>query len=150
MHLHRIPGLSRKFLYLNDDVFLGRSCTLAEFSDGGTDFFLFERQRCASDSEHGEVHDRAYAHTARRVSAVTGCPLLRRMPAHTPQLYDREAISRLEEQFRAEFQATASHRLRRSTDFVLRVAYAAAGLGASSAGTRTRLGIQRLHLLVVG
>ncbi|OGQ83778.1 MAG: hypothetical protein A3F90_04185 [Deltaproteobacteria bacterium RIFCSPLOWO2_12_FULL_60_19] len=130
MHLHRIPGLSRKFLYLNDDVFFGRPCTLAGFSDGGTDFFLFERQRCPSDSEHGEVHDRAYAYTARRVSVVTGCPLLTRLPAHTPQLYDREAISQLEEQFRAEFQATASHRLRRSTDFVLRIAYAAAGLGA--------------------
>jgi len=126
MHLHRIPGLSRKFLYLNDDVFFGRPCTLAGFSDGGTDFFLFERQRCPSDSEHGEVHDRAYAYTARRVSVVTGCPLLTRLPAHTPQLYDREAISQLEEQFRAEFQATASHRLRRSTDFVLRIAYAAA------------------------
>lgn len=23
LHLHRIPGLSRKFLYLNDDLFLG-------------------------------------------------------------------------------------------------------------------------------
>src|SRR5208283_5296141 len=131
MHLHRIPGLSRKFLYLNDDVFFGRPCALAEFSDGGTDFFLFERQRCASDSEHGEVHDRAYAHTARRVSVVTGYPLLTLLPAHTPQLYDREAISHLEEQFRADFQATASHRVRRPTDFVLRIAYAAVGLGAS-------------------
>ncbi len=158
MHLHRIPGLSRKFLYLNDDVFFGRPCTLAEFSDGGTDFFLFERQRCASDSEHGEVHDRAYAYTARRVSVVTGCPLLTRLPAHTPQLYDREAISQLEEQFRAEFQATASHRLRRPTDFVLRIAYAAAGLGAgrlqervldwvSSDYTFLSLGDRRLLLL---
>jgi|SRR5579862_521625 len=130
MHLHRIPGLSRKFLYLNDDLFFGRPCTFADFSDGGTDVFLFERQRCASDPEHGEVHDRAYAHTAHRVSLVTGCPLLTRLPAHTPQLYDREAISQLEEQFRADFQATASHRLRCSTDFVLRIAYAASGLGA--------------------
>ncbi len=130
MRLHTIPGLSRKFLYLNDDVFFGRPCTLAEFSDGDTDFFLFERQRCATDSEHGEVHDRAYAHTARRVSSASGCPLLRLLPAHTPQLYDREGIGQLEAQFSADFQATASHRLRRPTDFVLRIAYAAAGLGA--------------------
>jgi hypothetical protein len=130
MHLHRIPGLSRKFLYLNDDVFFGRPCTLAEFSDRGADFFLFETQRCPSDSEHGEVHDRAYAHTARRVSVVTGYPLLTLLPAHTPQLYDRDVISRCAEQFRTDFQATASNRMRRPTDFVLRIAYAAVGLGA--------------------
>jgi len=111
-------------------VFFGRPCTLAEFSDGSTDFFLFERQPCATDSEHGEVHDRAYAHTARRVSSASGSPLLTLLPAHTPQLYDREAISQHEAQFRADFQATAGHRLRRPTDFVLRIAYAAAGLGA--------------------
>jgi hypothetical protein len=63
MHLHRIPGLSRKFLYLNDDFFLGRPCTLADFRDGRTDLFFFERQRCPRDSEHGEVHDRAYSYS---------------------------------------------------------------------------------------
>jgi len=136
MHLHRIPGLSRKFLYLNDDVFFGRPCTLAEFSDGGPDFFLFERHRCATDSEHGEVHDRAYAHTARRVSSATGYPLLALLPAHAPQLYDREAIRQCEAQFRADFQATASHRIRRPTDFVLRIAYAATGLGAGRVQAR--------------
>ncbi len=88
MHLHRIPGLARKFLYLNDDVFLGQPCTLADFSDGGTDVFLFERQPCAADPEHGEVHDRAYAHTARRVNAVSGHAPPTLLPAHTPQLYD--------------------------------------------------------------
>jgi hypothetical protein len=130
MHLHRIAGLSRKFLYLNDDLFLGRPCTLADFSDGRTGLFLFERQPCPTDLEQGEVHDRAYAYTARRVSTVTRCPLLPRLPAHTPQLYDREALRELEEQFREEFRSTAGHRLRHARDFVLRIAYAAAGLGA--------------------
>ena len=36
-HLHRIPGLSHKFLYLNDDVMFGREVCLDDFytqSDG--------------------------------------------------------------------------------------------------------------------
>lgn len=31
MNLHRIPGLSRRFIYLNDDVFFGKEITLDEF-----------------------------------------------------------------------------------------------------------------------
>eukprot|EP00002_Diphylleia_rotans_P001092 TRINITY_DN10607_c0_g1_i1.p1 TRINITY_DN10607_c0_g1~~TRINITY_DN10607_c0_g1_i1.p1 ORF type:complete len:1048 (+),score=167.37 TRINITY_DN10607_c0_g1_i1:41-3184(+) len=30
-HLHRIPGLSKKFLYFNDDVFLGNKVTVDDF-----------------------------------------------------------------------------------------------------------------------
>lgn len=129
LHLHRIPGLSRKFLYLNDDLFLGRPCARADFEVGGADAFFFERQSCPTDAEVGEVHDRAYAFTMRRVGEAVGCPPLARLPAHTPQLYDRDAIDALAARFDAEFRATAGHRLRSPTDFVLRIAYAATGLG---------------------
>lgn len=137
MHLHRIPGLSRKFLYLNDDVFLGRPVARADFGDGQADTFLFERLPCPSDPDRGALHDRAYARTARRASAATGRPPLALLPAHVPQLYDRERLGQLEERFRAEFRATASHRLRSPEDFVLRIAYAGTVVG--DAGHRSRV-----------
>ena len=32
-HLHKIPGLAEHFIYFNDDMFLGKKCTVSDFFD---------------------------------------------------------------------------------------------------------------------
>lgn len=144
LNLHRIPGLSRRFLYLNDDLYLGRETRREDFirTDGSHCLYVeptFIHRRFA----RGPVHDRAYLHTARVLDSLWGrgrrpaSPAYfhtwkdgwlhrrprRRLPAHTPQLYDREILADLESLVTDEFQATWSHRFRSPDDLVLRLIY---------------------------
>lgn len=147
LNLHRIPGLSRHFVYLNDDFFLARETPLAWFqpTDGPTRFF-FEPNPIPALGEARTANDRACARTLRFqpwagrydspavVPSRTGwrrylgVPPRRYMTAHVPQLYDREFIRELEVRFTAQFQATRAHRFRAPDDLALRILYAYAGL----------------------
>lgn len=40
-HLHRIPGLSKRFIYFNDDVFLGAPTYLTDFVSESRGFFVY-------------------------------------------------------------------------------------------------------------
>jgi hypothetical protein len=64
--LHRIPGISRRFLYLNDDFFLLRDTPPAWFlpPDGPPRFF-FEDNPIPVRGDSRNVTDRACAHTLR-------------------------------------------------------------------------------------
>ncbi len=126
MCLHRIPGLSRRFLYFNDDVFLGRSVRMSDFFlDGGGQKVFFEETPLPSDPCQGSARDRACAHTQRVLAELWGHPPRPSLlPAHAPQAYDREVLSRLETLLPDEFQRTASHRFRSGDDLVLAALYA--------------------------
>lgn len=66
LNLHRIPGLSRRFLYLNDDIFLGRGTRRSDFLlPGGTQRFYVESTVINRRFARGPVHDRAYIHTCK-------------------------------------------------------------------------------------
>jgi hypothetical protein len=126
MCLHRIPGLSRRFLYFNDDVFLSRPVEPGDFflSDGGQRF-LVQNTPVPGDPERGSTHDRACAHTQSVLTRHWGAPETpRRLPAHTPQAYDRDVLCRLESLLDDEFRRTAAHRFRSSDDLALTVLYA--------------------------
>jgi hypothetical protein len=144
LNLHRIPGLSRRFIYLNDDLYLGRETRRDDFlpADGSHRLYVeptFIHRRFA----HGPIHDRAYLHTARVLDRLWGRKRRpasaayfhtwkdrwlrrrprRRLPAHTPQLYDRAILADLERLLPDEFKATRSHRFRAPGDLVLRLIY---------------------------
>lgn len=152
LSLHRTPGLSRRFLYLNDDLFLGRDVIRGDYIiEDGMHRFYFESNPLPVRSDTGPVHDRAYAYTAevldrlaagRRLRgsdsaylASNNCKLVpsmfrgrgslrRLLPAHTPQLYDRCVLEELERRLPAEFAATRAHRFRSADDLVMRIVYA--------------------------
>lgn len=129
MNLHRIPGLSDKFLYLNDDVFLGGVCRHSDFVHASADVMYFECIKIDQRLAQGTITDRAIWHT---VAVVRGHPDAQPpewAPAHTPQLYDRNLLLQLEQVFSDEFAQTRSHKFRSDRDFVLRIAYAAMGAG---------------------
>jgi len=124
LQIHRIPGLSRRFLYLNDDIFLCRAIHRRDFiKSGSAQYFFFDNIPLHSDCLHGKVHDRAYAYTQLAARQLKPACSERRLPSHCPQLYDRQILSRLEELFSEAFIETTSHRFRHSKDIVLRVLY---------------------------
>lgn len=126
MCLHRIPGLSRRFLYFNDDVFLGRSVEPSDFFlPGGGQMIFVQNTLLPSDIRHGSARDRACAHTQNVLSQCWGPPRTPRLlPAHVPQVYDRDLLYHLESLLQDEFRRTASHRVRSGGDLVLSVLYA--------------------------
>lgn len=124
LQLHRIPGLSRRFLYFNDDVFLGRYCARHDFalpSDGQR--IYFEETELPNDPNRGRVHDRAYAYTIGLMPQKPVRRDVRRLPAHMPQLYDREILARLEIDYADAHAASSRHRFRTDRDVVLRILY---------------------------
>mgnify|MGYP000869357456 CR=1 FL=1 len=144
-NLHRIPDLSQWFLYFNDDLFLGRDLALTDYLG------LERRQRLFLEPNPislwtwtKPVHDKAYAFTLRRIRRFLGrkryneclqalastrrgwralLPLRCLLPAHVPQLYNREVLSELETLFSDEYQKTRAHRFRAPEDIVFRILY---------------------------
>ena len=125
MCLHRIPGLSRRFIYINDDVFLGRAVRKSDFflPGGGQTVFL-QDTLLPSDCYQGSARDRACAYTQAILTRLWGRPQAPRLlPAHTPQAYDRHLLAHLETSLHDEFRRTATHRFRSGDDLVLSVLY---------------------------
>jgi hypothetical protein len=125
MCLHRIPGLSRRFLYFNDDFFLGRDVHPADFftPDGGQMVFLDEFP-LPGDPRQGSARERACAYTQNLLTERWGSPAgARLLPSHAPQAYDRDLLFRLESLFQDEFRETRSHRFRSGNDLALNVLY---------------------------
>jgi hypothetical protein len=125
MHLHRIPGLARRFIHFNDDVFLGRAVRESEFflPEGGQMVFL-EDTPLTYDCWRGSARARACAYTGAMLTRLWGQPPAPRfLPAHTPQPYDRDLLARLETLLVDEFRRTARHRFRAGDDLVLNALY---------------------------
>ncbi len=126
MCLHRIPGLSRRFVYFNDDVFLGRSVQAGDFfPKEGRQMLFVQNMLLPGDRKRGSAHDRACAYTQSVLDRLWGEPLTPRLlPAHAPQVYDRDVLFRLESLLEDEFRRTRSHRFRSADDLSLAVLYA--------------------------
>lgn len=124
LQLHRVPGLSRRFLYLNDDCFLGRAISRSHFvTASGGEYIYFEPIPVSSNVQEGSVLTRSYAYTQRIVERLWGRKGARFLPAHVPQLYDKEILLHLENLLAKEFRQTSSHRFRAQNDLVLRILY---------------------------
>lgn len=124
LQLHRIPGLSKKFIYFNDDVFLGRELKLNTFfsSASGQNFF-FEDTPLNTDPNTNLIHDKAYAYTQKVVNNKWGTKAARNLPAHSPQFYEKDILQTLEYLLPNEFGETSSHKFRTGRDLVMRILY---------------------------
>lgn len=140
MHLHRIPGLSRKFIYFNDDLFIGQDCPQASFIQADGDIRYFEGIKLPQDLDPKDTADQACLGTLRDVTAQYPLQPLAYMPAHVPQVYDREWLEELESQFPEAFARTAANRFRSPNDFILRIAYAALALQKGNQPSLVRSG----------
>jgi hypothetical protein len=119
--LHRIPGLSEHFLYLNDDVILGRPVPPTMFfTPGGlTRFFpssalVDSAPRRADDPPANS----AGKNNRRLIQQAFGRVLTRKM-MHTPHPSRRSVIAEIEERFAEHVEATAAHQFRHPDDISL-------------------------------
>jgi hypothetical protein len=119
--LHRIPGLSEHFLYLNDDVFLGRPVTPDLFftSGGLTRFFpsgalVDSAPRSDSDAPVNS----AGKNNRKLIQEAFGRVLTRKM-MHTPHPSRRSVINEIEQRFAEHVEATAAHQFRHPDDIAL-------------------------------
>ena len=119
--LHRIPGLGEHFLYLNDDVILGRPVTPDMFfTPGGlTRFFP---STALVDSAPRTPDDApvncAGKNNRRLIQEAFGRVLTRKM-MHTPHPSRRSVIAEIEDRFREHVDATAAHQFRHPDDISL-------------------------------
>ena len=123
INLHRIPNLSKKFLYLCDDYFFGRATSKNDFLTPEGQIIYFQQIQLHSNMNEGLVHDRAYAYTQNLVEKLWSKSQPRLLPAHSPQLYDRDIITHLEQMIPDEFREASSHKFRAGNDLSLKVLY---------------------------
>ena len=124
LQLHKIPGLSQRFLYLNDDYFFGRRALPSDFiTPAGGTYAYFEKTAVPQASPELSVHDRACVHTQAAVGRLTCGHRLVYLPAHVPQLYDTTILGRLQQLLAEEFRETSRHRFRAGNDLSMRLAY---------------------------
>jgi Stealth protein CR2, conserved region 2/Stealth protein CR3, conserved region 3/Stealth protein CR4, conserved region 4/Stealth protein CR1, conserved region 1 len=119
--LHRIPGLAEHFLYLNDDVFLGRPVAPELFfTPGGVARFF--PSSALVDSAPPRPHDppvnAAGKNNRRLIQEAFGRVLTRKM-MHTPHPSRRSVIAEIEDRFTDQLAATASHQFRHPDDVSL-------------------------------
>jgi hypothetical protein len=116
--LHRIPGLSEHFLYLNDEVFLGKPVAPELFFTAGglTRFFP---STALVDSAPRRTDDpsanSAGKNNRRLIQEAFGRVLTRKMK-HTPHPSRRSVLAEIELRFAEHVEATAEHQFRHPDD----------------------------------
>lgn len=125
-HLHRIPGLSRRFLYLNDDVFFGRDASRAHFltADGRPRIWVDRWELPFRTTEQDDLVHQWQGYARELLTAAFGRRALP-SPAHGPVLLDRKALARVvDRRWRKEFARTSAMRFRTGRMAMPHVLYA--------------------------
>lgn len=119
--LHRIPGLSKHFVYSNDDFFLTRMTQKHDFfySNGIARLRLENYGMVNGPVTSGEPD---YLNAARNSAALIlneqgSYPV--RLHTHSPQSMNRSLLEEMEEKFFEEFARTRSNKFRHSTDIAV-------------------------------
>lgn len=116
--LHRIPGLSDHYLYLNDDVFFGRPVTPEMFFSGNGLAHFFPSPAKIGLGPTG-AFDRPVMSGAKNNRDLLSATFGRTMTSkfkHVPIAQRRDVLLELEERFADSFAATARHQFRDPSD----------------------------------
>jgi hypothetical protein len=119
--LHRIPGLAEHFLYLNDDVFLGRPVPPEMFfTPGGlTRFFPSTALVDSAPRQPGDAPANSAGKNNRRLIQEAFGRVLTRKMKHTPHPSRRSVLAEIELRFAEHVEATAGHQFRHPDDIAL-------------------------------
>ncbi|GGD05468.1 stealth conserved region 3 domain-containing protein [Nocardioides daphniae] len=122
--LHHVPDLAEHFLYVNDDVMLGRPLRPELFFSAAGAFATFEALRPVGLPGSEEL---AYLHAAwnnqRLLRETFGVNLTHTM-AHSPHPMRRSVLAEIEERFPVEHRATTYAPFRSETDLSLLSSFA--------------------------
>lgn len=122
VNLHHIKGLSNKFLYFNDDIFLAQPVKL-------DDFFFEQTFKFYNSSIYGPIsQDKAdacpyvseYMCSIRHINSLLNERYIflpkRTIPPHMPFLLDRTLLYELSGDFKEEFERTSANHFRSPDD----------------------------------
>jgi hypothetical protein len=131
-HLHRIPGLSRRFLFLNDDMFFGRPVARKDFLPRfGLQKIWVEPWQLPKSQTEGDLVSRWLAYNHRLLKAAFADRTFASL-AHIPVLFDRFILAALHAKWPEEFERTSAMRFRTAKMVLVHVLYThflAAGSG---------------------
>ncbi|MEV7598111.1 stealth family protein [Kitasatospora sp. NPDC089797] len=116
--LHLVPGLAEHFLYVNDDVFLGRPLTPEDFFLGNGLPCYFPDSRIIPPGRPGpedDVYVAAMKNTRAALAAAVGKTYPRTLK-HTPLPLRRSLLAESAERFAAELDGTVRSAFRAATD----------------------------------
>ncbi len=112
MHLHRIPGLSKNFLYFNDDMFLGRPISPSDFfQDDNIQKLRVEWWTLPEKLDEGNLSTRWLAFNHHLLKQQFGDHNFFSI-AHVPCLYNRQSINELQTLWKDDFAASSAMRFR--------------------------------------
>lgn len=117
--LHRIPGLSERYIYLNDDIFFGRRVSPDHFfySNGISKFFLSNAVLDISTPTARDLPVMSAAKNNRLLIEREFGRTVTNKFKHTPHPQLREINESLEEKFPSIFEAVSSSRFRHPDDY---------------------------------
>jgi len=114
-HLHRIPGLSERFLYFNDDVLLARPTTPDNFFDEDGRCLVYLNGRKVVWDEASPHYDRpvntAARNSSRLLEAAFGYRIERRLD-HVPYALCKSVLEEVWRHFPNDLDLLSSHRFR--------------------------------------
>lgn len=116
--LHHVPDLAEKFLYFNDDFFLGEPCTKSDFffGNGAIKYFPSSQMSYEFDiDETSEEYIQADKNAVKLISQKFGS-INRDIMQHVPYPSDRTLLEEIEQTFADEFAASASEPFRSTND----------------------------------
>ncbi|MBQ0896586.1 stealth family protein [Micromonospora sp. U56] len=116
--LHCIEGLAEHFLYLNDDVFLGRPLLPTHFfhANGIAKFFLSPAQFGLGEARAADLPVNAAGKNNRRhIQRLFGVTITQKMK-HTPFALRRSIMHQIEQMLHADVTETARHQFRHHGD----------------------------------
>lgn len=120
-HLHRIPHLSEKFLYFNDDVFLGREVFPKDFFSDDSKILLYTNM---NEMFSGTLDSKEPSW----ISALKNTDTLlskefkketRYLLEHAPFALTKNVMQEVEQKFFQLFQQVSSHKFRLPHDYAL-------------------------------
>lgn len=125
MNLHRIPGLARFFLYLNDDLFFTRRTSPDYFfGNNGLPKILFAPWGLDPNPNQSIVWYRTLANLARLLNERFGPNHKWYQSAHGPTLFDRFELERVHSMWPELVMQTSRQPFREATDLQLHTLYA--------------------------
>ncbi|MFI9604336.1 stealth family protein [Streptomyces sp. NPDC052043] len=119
--LHHIPGITDRYLYLNDDVFLGRPVTAGHFFHGnGIAKLPFSPFQLGLGEPHpDEPAPNSAGKNVRRLLLETHGRFTTNKFMHTPHPQIRAVMEEVEERFAEEVARTSRSRFRAVTDIAM-------------------------------
>lgn len=117
-NLHRIPGLSEHFLYMNDDVFLWNKCTAADFFDfsGNIRIFMEDLPNIYGEPLASTPAWRTAALNANKLLVERFGSTLYTHHLHTPFAIRKGAMQSIWQEFPDTMEQTTQARFRSPTD----------------------------------